>query len=120
MTADSWWYRDMYEDLTSDNPDKQRRFVELAPIIASKLSELRETIELRRNEGFDAALQVVLTDKGRAAMDNIRLKTNEIDTEERTLLKERSEDSRASANTTQFIVLYGILFCPASNTSPAG
>ena len=106
-------------DLTSDNPNQQRRLVELESMIDSKLAELRETIQLRRNEGFDVALQVVLTDKGKAVMDNIRLKTNEIDKAERTLLKGRSEDSRASANTTQFIVLYGILFCLLISSSTA-
>ena len=37
--------------------------------IKSKMDELAETIQLRRDQGFDAALAVVRTDRGKAAMD---------------------------------------------------
>ncbi len=58
--------------LTSDNPTQQGRLDDLEPLIAAKFDELQETIDLRRGAGFDAALAVVLTDKGKAVMDNIR------------------------------------------------
>jgi PAS domain S-box-containing protein len=38
----------------------------------AKLAELEETIQLRRQRGLDAALAVVKTDRGRAAMDRVR------------------------------------------------
>lgn len=97
--------------LTNDNPKQQRRLAKLEPLIESKLDELRETIELRRKEGFDAALQVVLTDQGKETMDTIRIKKDEIDNEERMLLKQRSAESRGSADRTEFIIIYGTLFC---------
>jgi len=97
--------------LTNDNPKQQRRLAKLEPLIESKLDELRETIELRRKEGFDAALQVVLTDQGKEMMDTIRIKKDEIDNEERMLLKQRSAESRGSADRTEFIIIYGTLFC---------
>ncbi|RYD20466.1 MAG: response regulator [Verrucomicrobiaceae bacterium] len=40
--------------------------------IASKLEELEETIQLRRGEGFEAARAVVLTDRGKQTMDDLR------------------------------------------------
>ncbi|QWT21376.1 response regulator [Bacillus sp. NP157] len=48
------------------------RLKELSARINDKLAELRETINLRRDKGFDAALAVVNSDRGKAAMDDIR------------------------------------------------
>ena len=81
------------------------------------MDELQKTIELRTKEGFSAALQVVLTDQGKAVKDLIRLKVNEINKEERSLLKQRSTNSRDTANITQFIVVYGILLCLLNSSS---
>src|ERR1017187_2787215 len=36
-------------ELTSDNPSQQKRIVQAEPLIAAKLSELKPTIEMRRN-----------------------------------------------------------------------
>ncbi|KJV32489.1 response regulator [Luteibacter yeojuensis] len=51
---------------------QQARLNELGARVTDKLDELRETIELRRTKGFDAALAVVASDRGKAAMDDIR------------------------------------------------
>jgi signal transduction histidine kinase/DNA-binding response OmpR family regulator len=51
---------------------QQARLKELGARVADKLDELRETIDLRRAKGFDAALAVVASDRGKAAMDDIR------------------------------------------------
>ena len=45
--------------LTADNPDQQRRITTIAPLIDTKLAELKGIIELRRNQGFDAAAKIV-------------------------------------------------------------
>ena len=44
----------------------------LRKLTGDKVAELRHTIELRRNDGFDAARNVVLDDSGKSAMDQIR------------------------------------------------
>src|SRR5712691_4511811 len=61
-------------DLTKDNVNQQRRLDILGPLIDSKFVELQETIATRRDKakGFPAALQIVLTDKGKNVMDDIR------------------------------------------------
>src|SRR5712672_707533 len=41
----------------------------LKPLVKNKLDELGQTIELRQRMGFDAALAVVRSDRGRAVMD---------------------------------------------------
>jgi CHASE3 domain sensor protein len=93
--------------LTSDNPNQQRRFAALAPLIDSKLGELRQTIDLRRVQGFDAALKVVLTNEGKTYMDQIRLLVAEVDQEEQSLLQQRSEEARTSADMTMMVILWG-------------
>ncbi len=96
--------------LTADNPNQQRRLDTLKPLIDSKLAELQESIDLRRTKGAEAALQVVLTDKGKTIMDDIRKVIADMSDEEKALLKRRSEDSRVSANNTISVILYGIPF----------
>src|SRR5271168_4497994 len=46
--------------LTIDNPRQQHRLDAISPLIDGKLAELKETIDLRRNQGLDAALKIVL------------------------------------------------------------
>lgn len=48
------------------------RLKEFAVRVQDKLDELHETITLRRTQGLEAALAVVNTDRGKAAMDDIR------------------------------------------------
>jgi CHASE3 domain sensor protein len=93
--------------LTSDNPDQQRRLSAISPLIDAKLAELKQTIDLRRTAGFDAALKVVVTNAGKTYMDQMRSITAEADQEERDLLKLRSEEARASADMTMAIILWG-------------
>jgi methyl-accepting chemotaxis protein len=93
--------------LTSDNPDQQRRLTALAPLIDAKLAELKQTIDLRRTQGFDAATKVVLTNAGKTTMDQIRALVAEADQEEQTLLKQRSDEARASVDLTTGIILWG-------------
>ncbi|UPG87653.1 response regulator [Luteibacter aegosomatis] len=56
----------------SDDAAQQKRLNEFAARVQSKLDELRTTIEARRSNGADAALAIVASDRGKAAMDDIR------------------------------------------------
>jgi methyl-accepting chemotaxis protein len=93
--------------LTSDNPNQQRRLTAVTPLIDSKLAELKQTIELRRGQGFDAALKIVLTNEGKIYMDQIRLILAEADQEEQTLLQQRADEARTSADMTMLAILWG-------------
>lgn len=53
-------------------PDQAQQMDRLRPLVIEKLDELRTTIEARRNQGPDAALAIVRTDRGKAVMDRIR------------------------------------------------
>src|SRR5579862_3858985 len=91
--------------LTADNPNQQRRLDALKPLVDRKFAELKETIELRRSRGFEAAQKVVATDAGKVFMDQIRGIVGEADQEERSLGHERTDTARASATTTQTVIL---------------
>lgn len=82
--------------MTSDNANQQHHIDVLVPLVAAKLAELQQTVDLRREKNLDAALEVVLTDKGKNFMDDIRRVVGEMQNEENKLLKQRAEESKAS------------------------
>ncbi len=94
--------------LTANNPNQQRRLDALEPLLTSKLAELQNTINLRNNQGFEAALQVVLTDRGKKLMDEITKVILEMETEERDLLKQRSGEAEVTSQQTIYSITYGI------------
>lgn len=63
---------DEIEELSGGTAAQRPRVAALRQHVEAKLAELRETIELRRSEGLDAALAVVNSDRGKAEMDAIR------------------------------------------------
>ncbi|MDT8445751.1 MAG: CHASE3 domain-containing protein [bacterium] len=100
---------DEIQTLTSDNPRQQERIKRLRPLIDAKMAELKETIDLRRDQGFNEALEVVLTDQGKEIMDNIRKVYEEMYNEENTLLKTREAEAHSTAQTivvTSFLVSF--------------
>lgn len=95
--------------LTADNPKQQQQINILVPLIAAKSAELKETIELRANKGFEAALQVVLSDRGKSVMDKIRYTIREMENEETRLLNKRTAIAQTSTRNTIVIVSTGII-----------
>jgi methyl-accepting chemotaxis protein len=83
-------------ELTADNPVQRKHIANLDPLAMTKLSELEETIDLRRTKGFEAALAVVRTNKGKTVMDQVRVVIGEMRDEEQRLLAERREGVRSS------------------------
>jgi methyl-accepting chemotaxis protein len=94
-------------ELTPDNPRQQMRIAALQPLIASKLAELAETIALRRQRGEKAAVEVVLTDRGKNAMDDIRRLAGEMDDEESSLLRDRDMQATATAKFASNVMIFG-------------
>ena len=90
-----------------DNARQLRRLDTIESLAANKLAELKETIELRRNNGFDAALEVIITDKGKKFMDEIRKLIDEMKSEESDLLRERSKQEKLLAQTTEYTIILG-------------
>ncbi len=59
---------------------QQSLFDRLQGLTAAKLSELDETIRLRKEQGFEAAQKVVLTDQGNQEMNDIRKTIRQMET----------------------------------------
>lgn len=99
-------------DLTRDNVDQQRRLDILDPLIngeQGKFAELRRTIEARKDnvKGFDAARKLILTDKGKKVMDDIRKVIGDMQSEEIDLLTKRREDAQASSRNATLTIIFG-------------
>lgn len=80
--------------------------VELESLISEKLKELKLTIELRKNEGFDSAQETVISGVGKKTMDNIRLLLSEITEKENQLLAERSAVSARESRTAKTEIVW--------------
>jgi methyl-accepting chemotaxis protein len=94
-------------ELTSDNAAQQKNIATLRPLIDAKFAEMQQTVDLRRAEGFEAAAAVVLSDKGKAVMDEIRATLDEMHQAEASLLTVRAAEAEATASTTKNVVLFG-------------
>ena len=103
-------YKDLakVKQLTRDNPHQQQRADKLKGLIDDKFAELMETIELRRTQGFEPALNVVVTDRGKKIMDDIRGVLTAMKAEEEELLKRRTTDAEATARNTQTMILVSV------------
>ncbi|MGL1891379.1 MAG: methyl-accepting chemotaxis protein [Spirochaetaceae bacterium] len=95
----------LIRELTSDNPEQQRRLDKLEPLVVSKIAELQETIDLRREQGFEDALSIVISDKGKMIMDDIRVVIDELNQAEVDLLAKRNDKAIKEANNTQSIII---------------
>jgi PAS domain S-box-containing protein len=86
-------------DITAGpRPDQAERLKRLRPLVEAKLDELGETIRVRRSQGADAALAIVLTDRGRAIMDQIRAGCAEIQSAANQRVTQFSAGAQSSAN----------------------
>ncbi|MBX3739663.1 MAG: response regulator [Akkermansiaceae bacterium] len=58
--------------VTAGSPVHRDLLPKVEVLISAKFTELEETIKLRRERGFESALAVVATDRGRRVMDGLR------------------------------------------------
>ena len=96
-------------ELTVDNPNQQQRLNALELLVTQELDYLQETIDLRREEEFDAAVSLVRTGKGKTIMDNIRKVLQQMIVEERNLLDQRTKVSEANAQSATQTILYSLI-----------
>jgi len=93
--------------ITRDNRSQQNRVPLLEAKIDIKIAELNKTIEIRQNNGFQAAQKIVLTHQGKEEMDDIRTIVQTMLEEEMRLLRNRSESEILSLRA--FYCLAGLL-----------
>src|SRR5437879_3927158 len=97
--------------LLAEKPEALALFWKVDALVRRKLAELYHAIELRREEGFDAALRVVNTDVGMVEMREIRARTQEI----QKLLQaqvsaELARSAQRSSNTLLGALMSGMVF----------
>jgi methyl-accepting chemotaxis protein len=97
--------------LTADNPDQQKRIDEVEPLITAKLAELKQTIDLRRKGNLEDTAKIVRGGEGKKIMDNVRRVLDQMDNEERGLLKQRAEEAETAASRAKSTIVLGTLIC---------
>ena len=108
-TAENTWER-TFNHLRSITPniDLRGSLDRLKMAIEQKLAELRQTIELRKQQpgaaGFDAALAVVMNDRGKRLMDEVRQIAQAIRVEQERLLQQRAAEAESNARLAQWLI----------------
>ena len=97
--------------LTADNPGQQRRIDTVQPLVDAKLAELKRIVDLRRDSGADAAVKAVQQGVGKRLMDEIRQVTEEMDHEERELLRRRADEAETAAANARTTIVLGTFIC---------
>jgi len=92
-----------------DNPRQQQSLSALEPLIENELTELKKVIDIRREKGFEAAVQEVKTGLGKKAMDDIQRVIKEMVDEESQLLKHRREATEVQARHAILTIVLGII-----------
>ena len=96
-------------NLTVDNPRQQQRIVMLQAESSEKLAMLTETITLRKEKGFEAARQDILSNNGKTVMDEIRKTADDMRTEEITLMGQRSSKVTSTIFIANSVIVGGLL-----------
>jgi len=93
--------------LTGDNVNQQHSLDLLEPVIAAKLNELRDRIQVRREQGLIAGATAVREGSGKQHMDTIRTAVANMKHEEERLLGQRSAELKASSQKTRVVLVAG-------------
>jgi PAS domain S-box-containing protein len=88
---------------TVDWPDQSTRLEKLKPVVREKLDELQETVELYSRRKPEAALALVLTDRGKLEMDEIRQACSELQSAAYDRLSRQTAQSFSGANRIGFV-----------------
>lgn len=93
--------------MTADNPALQAGERRLEQLAQDKYAELQQSIKVRREDGPDAALDVVQTGRGKRIMDEARSVLAGVQTEELRLLKERTDAADYESMRTHWVLGIG-------------
>ncbi len=95
--------------LTADNPNQQSSLNAVEPLIAERLRELQERIQIRRNAGLAAGAAAMHEGAGKQYMDRVRATISHMKSEEERLLILRSAELEASSLKTRTVLVLGEL-----------
>ncbi|MEO7734159.1 MAG: response regulator, partial [Kofleriaceae bacterium] len=94
--------------LITDNPAQLQRLDAIAPLLASKLAELKQTIDARDAGDLAAALTIVKTDRGKADMDRLRQGIDTMLAAEAELLAHRTDDWESTVTWSSYVMFGGV------------
>ena len=97
------------QSLLAPRSGQQPDLARLNSLVNQKLAELRQTIDLRRTQGAAPALAMVLSDEGKAEMDQIRALSRQIQGRENAVQGQASLEGEAAARTALLATLAGAL-----------
>jgi signal transduction histidine kinase len=96
------------QDLTSDNPEEQESIKRLKALIADRLGELAEGIEVRKQSGLLAGVEAVTQgNNGELWMEMIATQIGEMRRTEAELLSARLETAAASTRKMKVLIACG-------------
>jgi len=99
---------DALRHLTADNPRQQNRLDGLEPLIASRTDFGEQTIIARRQQGFSAAQQMLITARGIKLTEEIHHRLKEMSDEEYALLLQRQNEASVASTTTFLLLPLGV------------
>lgn len=91
-------------ELIRGDERQEARMASLEPLVASRLDELRRTIDARRERGAEAALALVRANAANATMSRIQASLNEIEAAEARRLAERLQDRMERSRLTDALI----------------
>ena len=78
-------------------------------LVSKRLALVKEWGNLQRAKGFDAAMDVIMRDEGKKISDDITRVVQEIEKDEKDLLRKRSGIAEAGARNVTFVISFGYL-----------
>ncbi|MHC5595280.1 MAG: GAF domain-containing protein [Nostoc sp.] len=97
------------KSLTADQPNQQKQIATLEFLITAKLTELKQTMDLRQKKGLEAALPILLRNNQQNLTGNISKAINEIENQERERLQQQLQAGKARSHNT--ILTIAIAIC---------
>ncbi|MEJ0000258.1 MAG: CHASE3 domain-containing protein [Verrucomicrobiota bacterium] len=97
--------------MTGDDSAQRDAIDQLGPLIQQKFEEMRSTLDARRDpgRGFAAAQEIVMSNKGKDLMDDIRQRVAAIEANENDLLRKRAEENTQNVEQTHTTIVASTL-----------
>ena len=94
--------------LTFDSPRQQQLLDKLDPLVRNKLDFMNKVVQKRRSGGFEAAKELIATDRGRLVMLEVHRTLQEMNNYESALRMHRSNDAAIHSQNTVFALITGV------------
>jgi diguanylate cyclase (GGDEF)-like protein/PAS domain S-box-containing protein len=94
--------------LTADNPEQQQNLPRLRALCEAKLAMLAQTIAIRDSSGIQAVQDLMLQDRGKQLMDDIRQIAESMQQRERDLLAARQQRRAMSSQKAEYFAAVGL------------